>query len=197
VISELKKVIETDSGIDRDQRISERVAKGTYPDDSEIQREADPLYFTRASADSVQVRAEYLEEGSPKVQRRIEEASSQAEARFRAGVDGEICIAWPQDACSDGGGLPEGCVATLDEPQAAFAKSEAEASATARKLRLKDVHFEDSKGKHSRYGVRSLGTGKGFGILDKLRNIFLNVAIGSTTRADCYLALLNHDEDMK
>ena len=89
--------------------------------------------------------------------------------------------------------------ATLEEAQAAVAKQEAgpEATHTARNLRLRNVQFEDSKGKHSRYGVRSLGPGKGFGILDKLRNSFLHIAMGSTSRSDCYSALLRYDEDVK
>jgi hypothetical protein len=88
--------------------------------------------------------------------------------------------------------------ATLEEAPAAIAQDQAasEATHTAKKLRLKDVQFQDSKGSHSRYGVRSMGAGKGFGILDKLENRFLNLAAGSARRLDCYLALQNHDEDI-
>ena len=130
---------------------------------------------------------------------RIDEVVSPTEAGFRVlADDDERCIITPHDLCWDGGELPEGCVATLEEAQAAFAKAETEQEATyvARKLRLKDIVFQDSTGKHSRYGVRSMGPGKGFGILDKLQNRFLNLAAGSTRRLDCYLALQNHDEDI-
>jgi hypothetical protein len=111
---------------------------------------------------------------------------------------GESCIITPNDVWWNGKVLPDGCVATLAEAQLAFGKEEgaAEATPTAKKLRLKDVQFQDSKGSHSRYGVRSMGRGNGFGIKDKLENRFLNIAAGSASRSDCDLALQNHEEDI-
>ena len=58
-------------------------------------------------------------------------------------------------------------------------------------MKMIDEKFEASKGKHRQYSVRSMGPGRGFGVVDRLRNWV--VAHPSWTREDAWEYLRETD----
>jgi len=53
-------------------------------------------------------------------------------------------------------------------------------------MKMIDEKFETSKGKHRLYTARSMGSGQGFGILDRYRNMFITPSGWGRTRKECW-----------